>query len=321
MSVKEIDTKKLSKEVNDTLVHRNCVMRSGNYMADYLRRIGRSLDAIRLLGRCNVHDVSKLVNTEEFMSLASIVDDIGHMSDVTHVLSEKQREAIALHWKNNTHHPEHYENSNDMTDLDLLEMACDCHARSKQYGTDLMSYVVVQQDKRFHFDEAHYSRFYLYCSVLAELTKEDDYSCIFDNEIPLDFNLRDSTISTLENFDEVCYVDAMKTSRLYLEKIDNPDFASVVYSIRLCEDNTRVGQITLLCNGTIYYKIYVNYQGNGYAREAIRKLIEITLLNELTLEVKDDNQLGIVVANDLGFKQVEQNDNTLVFKLKKGNSV
>lgn len=319
MSVKEIDTKKLSKEVNDTLIHRNCVMRSGNYMAAYLCSVGRSLDAIRLLGRCNVHDISKLVNTDEFMSLASIVDDIGNMSDVTHVLSDKQREAIALHWKNNSHHPEHYENSNDMPDLDLLEMSCDCHARSKQYGTNLINYVVVQQEKRFHFDEAHYSRFYSYCSILAEMTKDDDYSSIFENEIPLNFNLKDSTINTLENFDEVCYVEAIKTDRLYLEKIDNPDFASVVYSIRLCEDNTRVGQISLLCNGTIYYKIYTNYQGNGYVREAIRKLIEITLLNELTLEVKDDNQLGIIVATDLGFKQVDQNDNMLIFRLTKGN--
>ena len=28
-----------------------------------------------------------------------------------------------------------------MTDIDLLEMACDCHARSKQYGTNLLEYI------------------------------------------------------------------------------------------------------------------------------------------------------------------------------------
>lgn len=316
----EIDTCKLSKEVNDTIVHRNCVIRSGNYLAQYLIKKNRSIDAMRLLARCNVHDVSKTKNTEEIMSLARIVDDIEDMNDVKHELSERQKEAIQLHWKKNSHHTEYYENPNDMTDLDLLEMACDCHARSKQLGTDLLGYIVNQQEIRFKFDRDHYTKLYKYCKILVEVTKDDDYSCILDHAIPLCFELKDSTIRALEKFDEICYVDNMKTSRLYLERIDNQDFASVVYSIRLREDNTQVGQVTLLCNGTVSYKIYTNYQGNGYAREALRKLAEITLLNELTLEVKVGNDLGVIVANDVGFHEKSRNENIITFKLRKNIS-
>jgi hypothetical protein len=95
--MKKIDTEKLSKEMNDTLVHRACVMRSGEYLSKYLIHRNRSVDAIRLIGRCSVHDISKIQNTEEFMSLASIIDQIVEMQDVSHELSPQQKEAIRLH--------------------------------------------------------------------------------------------------------------------------------------------------------------------------------------------------------------------------------
>ena len=57
-------------------------MRSGEYLSKYLIHRNRSVDAIRLIGRCSVHDISKIQNTEEFMSLASIVDEIDEMHNV-----------------------------------------------------------------------------------------------------------------------------------------------------------------------------------------------------------------------------------------------
>ena len=151
--MKKIDTVKLSKEMNDTLVHRACVMRSGEYLSRYLIHRNRSVDAIRLIGRCSVHDMSKIQNTEEFMLLASIVDQMDDMQNIKHVLSPEQVNAIKLHWKRNSHHPEYYDNPNDMSEMDLLEMACDCHARSKQYGTSLIEYITVQQELRFQHQQ------------------------------------------------------------------------------------------------------------------------------------------------------------------------
>ena len=126
--MRNIDTEKLSKEINDTLVHRQCVMRSGNYLARYLIHMNRSVDAIRLIGRCQIHDMSKITNAEEFMALASIVDTIDELKDISYSPNQEQIEAKSIHWKRNSHHPEYYDSPNDMTDLDLMEMACDCHA-------------------------------------------------------------------------------------------------------------------------------------------------------------------------------------------------
>ena len=187
--MRQIDTDKLSREMNDALIHRACVMRSGQYLARYLIHRNRSVDAIRLIGRCSVHDISKIQNTEEFMSLASIVDDIDSMQNINHVLSEEQTNAIKLHWSRNSHHPEYYDNANDMSDLDLLEMACDCHSRSKQFKTDLLEYINVQQELRFHFDSEHLSRLKAYCKALVELTKDDDYADVLSGDKMLGFEL------------------------------------------------------------------------------------------------------------------------------------
>ncbi len=315
--MKKIDTEKLSKEVQDTLVHRACVMRSGEYLASYLIRKNRSVDAIRLIGRCSVHDISKIQNTEEFMALASIIDDIDQMSDIEHVPTREQIEAKALHWKNNSHHPEYYESPNDMSDLDLLEMACDCHARSRQYNSDLIAYIKIQQDLRFHFDKEHYKKLLEYCTILVHLTKNDDYSAVLNDSEPLCFNLKDSTMEMLEDFDESCYTDYIKTERLYLQKEETPDFASVSYVIYLREDNTEIGYISLKFNKYMEYKIYEKYLGNGYTIEALSKFIETSTMEELFISVRKDNPCMKRDIEELGFKPCEYSDTTVVYRYRK----
>ena len=319
--MRQIDTDKLSREMNDALIHRACVMRSGQYLARYLIHRNRSVDAIRLIGRCSVHDISKIQNTEEFMSLASIVDDIDSMQNINHVLSEEQTNAIKLHWSRNSHHPEYYDNANDMSDLDLLEMACDCHSRSKQFKTDLLEYINVQQELRFHFDSEHLSRLKAYCKALVELTKDDDYADVLSGDKMLGFDLKDSTMKKLEQFDEEGYVDYLKTEHLYLKKQGTPDFASIAYTIYLKDDNTEIGYISLKFNGFIEYKIYKNYQDQGYELEALTKFIEITSVAELFVVIKKDVEESRKVAEELGFQPIQVTENTVTYRLKrKGNN-
>ncbi len=315
--MKTIDTEKLSKEMNDTLIHRACVMRSGQYLSRFLIHRNRSVDAIRLIGRCSVHDISKIQNTEEFMSLASIIDEIDDMHNVEHVLSQEQVNAIKLHWKKNSHHPEYYDNSNDMSELDLLEMACDCHARSKQYGTNLLEYITIQQDIRFHFDKDHFRKLKSYCVALVELTKDDDYSQLLKPDTILCFDLKDSTMKSLERFDEDGYLDYVSTERLFLTKENNPDFASVVYSINKREDNTEIGYVSVKCNGVMEYKIYEGFRGNGYGPEALSKIIECTHMDELFIILKKDNDISKDVVLSIGFVPVETGDNTVTYRYKK----
>ena len=315
--MKTIDTEKLSKEMNDTLVHRACVMRSGQYLSRFLIHRNRSVDAIRLIGRCSVHDMSKIQNTEEFMALASIVDEISDMQNVEHILSKEQVNAIRLHWKRNSHHPEYYDNPNDMSEMDLLEMACDCHARSKQYGTDLIEYITVQQDLRFHFDREHFRKLKAYCTALVEMTKDDDYSQLLNPDTVLCFDLRDSTMKSLERFDEVGYLDYISTDRLFLTKENNPDFASVVYSINKREDNTEVGYVSVKCNGVMEYKIYEGFRGNGFGPEALSKIIECTHMDELFIILKKENDISKEAVLSIGFVPVEHGDSTVTYRYKK----
>lgn len=313
----KIDTIRLSKEMNDTLIHRACVMRSGQYLSTYLIHNNRSIDAIRLLGRCSVHDISKIQNTEEFISLASIIDEIEQMADVDHVQTDKQVDAKRLHWMHNSHHPEYYESPNDMSELDLLEMACDCHARSKQMGTDLIEFIDRQQEIRYKFDCEHFRKLRKYCIALQELTKDDDYSSVLNMELPFNFGLRDATVAMLEKFDETCYTNYVNTERLYLRKENNPDFASIVYSIHLKNENTDIGRISLKCNGFIECKIFENYLGNGYYPEALEKMIEITSMQQLFITIKKDNIGAREVVERIGFESLNQDDNSITYRYKK----
>lgn len=315
--MKKVDTVRLSKEMNDTLIHRACVMRSGQYLATYLIHNNRSIDAIRLLGRCSVHDISKIQNTEEFISLASIIDEIEQMSDVSHVQTDKQVDAKRLHWMNNSHHPEFYESPNDMSELDLLEMACDCHARSKQMGTNLIEYIEKQQEIRFNFDTEHFRKLRNYCVALVELSKYDDYSSVLNMELPINFGLRDTTVAMLERFDETCYTSYVNTENLYLRKENNPDFASIVYSIHLKNENTEIGHVSLKCNGFIECKIYENYLGHGFYQEALEKMLEITSMQQLFIMIKKDNIGAREVIERVGFEVVNQDDNNLTYRYRK----
>lgn len=314
--MKKIDTEKLSKEINDTLIHRQCVMRSGKYLAKYLIHCNRSVDAIRLIGRCQIHDMSKMTNAEEFMALASIVDTIDEMRDIYNEPNQEQLEAKRVHWKNNSHHPEYYDSPNDMTDLDLMEMACDLHARSKQFGTNLLDYVEAQQEIRFHFDNDHIRKLKNYCVALDTLTKADDYSEVLNPENQLHFNLRDSTLDKLEQFDDAEYPRTIKTERLYLEKIDS-DFASIVYSVYCLDSHERIGEISIKFNGFIEYKIYQNYLSKGYAVEALKALLNVVKFDEVLVTIRDDNETGKRFAKSLGFEESSKTECATIYRKKK----
>ena len=313
----EISVELIAKELNDTLLHRQYVMRSGQYLANYLFSHNRGIDALELLRRCAVHDISKISNTPEFMSLASIVDEIGEMHDVSHTLSETQKEAIRLHWEANSHHPENYDSPNDMTDNDLQEMACDCHARSKQHGTNLLDFINVQQEVRFHFNKEHFEKLKFYCNILCRLTVNDDYSCVRNLFIPIKVDLKDSTIETMEHFDEICYPKVLETDRLLLQRESAVGLATVGYVMRSKENHEQVGEIKLKCNGFFEFKIYEEFIGQYYASEAIRKIVEVSKMKVFRMTANKNDQYRSDVAHEAGFSKSDITEDTFEFKLKK----
>ena len=74
-----------------------------------------------------------------------------------------------LHWRNNSHHPEHFENYEEMSKLDKIEMACDWMARSLQYKSNLLEFVKTRQNDRFHFSNSMFDEVYNYCKILLSL--------------------------------------------------------------------------------------------------------------------------------------------------------
>ena len=53
-----------------------------------------------------------------------------------------------------------------MSDLDLMEMACDCFARSLQYNTDFLDFINKRQENRFKFPKEVFYKYYNFCEIL-----------------------------------------------------------------------------------------------------------------------------------------------------------
>ena len=169
----------------DTIIHKEYVKRSIEKLAKYLEEHGAKNHARRLRYRGETHDNSKIGYTgnlpeddrrkkkedydDELHALSRIVSSKELMKDTNRELSILEKEAIQLHWKNNSHHPEHFESVLDMTTLDVMEMVCDWHARSVQWGTNLLEYAQNSQKNRFHFPEWMYQQVIFYCNILLGL--------------------------------------------------------------------------------------------------------------------------------------------------------
>ena len=164
------DFEKLYKE---TMIHKEYVIKSCEKLARYLERNGAKNHAKLLRKRAVVHDDSKLTNKLEMLALSKIINDQESLKDPAKRLAPENQKYLKLHWKNNSHHPEHFESVMDMTKLDIMEMCCDWYARSMQYGSDFLNFVKKRQDERFHFPDWMFAEIWHYCEVLNSEEEED----------------------------------------------------------------------------------------------------------------------------------------------------
>lgn len=155
------------KMFRDTVIHKEYVKKSAEKLIRYLTKEGATNHANLLRQRANVHDDSKMSSIDEMHALSRIINDKTTLRDASAQLSPIKKDAIALHWRHNSHHPEHYDSVIDMTKIDIMEMCCDWHARSTQYKTDLLEFVKKQQEERFHFPDWMFAEIWHYCNVLT----------------------------------------------------------------------------------------------------------------------------------------------------------
>lgn len=150
----------------DTVVHKTYVKKSAEKLAQYLEKNSAFEHARMLRERAEAHDNSKLTCSDELNALSRIINDKTTLKDANKQLSPIKKDAIALHWKHNSHHPEHFQSIIDMSKLDIMEMCCDWHARSVQYGTNFLEYVNKQNEVRFHFPSWMFEEILHFCNVL-----------------------------------------------------------------------------------------------------------------------------------------------------------
>ena len=67
------------------------------------------------------------------------------------------KEGLDIHYKNNRHHPEHFENGiKDMNLIDLLEMICDWKAASERHADgDVYKSLVINKERFGYSDELY----------------------------------------------------------------------------------------------------------------------------------------------------------------------
>ena len=158
--------------MEDFVLHKKYVMESGLILIHYLMEQQKTTTALELLKRLSVHDNSKL-ESEEFNMLCLIPYNTTTFKNANISLDDNMKECISLHWKHNRHHPEHFESHSDMTELDIMEMCCDWHARSCQYHTDFLDFVYTRQETRFHFSDGIFEKILYYCNILNGTQKRD----------------------------------------------------------------------------------------------------------------------------------------------------
>lgn len=156
---------KILNHVITTMEHKSFVIKSCLKMVKYLQSINKNELALALLYRANIHDNSKLVGPE-LRLLANMEGNQDTFTNPNVQLSDKQQMIIEKHWENNRHHPEYFDNVEEMSELDIIEMVCDWYARSMQYNTDFLSFVKSRQENRFHFPDEMFKKILKYCEIL-----------------------------------------------------------------------------------------------------------------------------------------------------------
>lgn len=160
--------------MNDLITHKKHVMDSCLLMSEYLHKIGEENMAIEILRRSFIHDISKLDN-DELSGFLELKIKEKSFTNANSLLNDYEKERIKTHWKKNKHHPEYFENIEEMEEIDIIEMVCDWFSRSIQFNTDIIEFAETRQKNRFKFPPEMFEKIIKYCFILKE-SYEKKYS-------------------------------------------------------------------------------------------------------------------------------------------------
>jgi len=109
----------------------------------------------KLLDRAESHDSSKLKSPEVgvFAEYTPKLENMTYVGDEYNKCLVEMGPALAHHYANNSHHPEHHKDGiNDMTLVDLIEMLVDWKAASERHKNGNILVSIDKNSQRFHID-------------------------------------------------------------------------------------------------------------------------------------------------------------------------
>ena len=119
----------------------------------HMKRVAQLLTeaSCELIKRANIHDNSKLESPEKelFDKYTPKLKDCTYGSDEYKGFLKELKVALDHHYKNNSHHPEHYVNGVNNFDLfDLIEMFFDWKAATERHADgNIMKSIEINKDR------------------------------------------------------------------------------------------------------------------------------------------------------------------------------
>ena len=160
----ELEEKYVVKFLKDTKEHKKCVERLMlSLLTDLINNID-DFNIVKYYRRAMDHDNSKLNDTLEFNNYVLLnkeMEGVNYGTNKYKEIVKKYSIATELHYKNNSHHPEHYSlGVNQMDTLDLIEMICDwCSVLTLKKIEDWESGFIINK-KRFNIYDELYTKIY-----------------------------------------------------------------------------------------------------------------------------------------------------------------
>jgi hypothetical protein len=128
------------------------------------------------------HDNSKL-RPDEFKGYASVIGNLANStygSEQYNVNKKKIQATISLHYSRNSHHPEHYENFQDMTFEDLSEMLFDWIAAARRHKDGNVIRSILANQQRFGIPEKLTK---IFLNTVRTIVGPDRYMALYDQAI------------------------------------------------------------------------------------------------------------------------------------------
>jgi hypothetical protein len=115
------------------------------------------INKVELMARAKTHDKSKY-SKEEFIPYVWLTwwfkeKNEGRDFKYPDGIKEKTREASKSHVENNRHHPEYFENPEDVSDIDIAEMIADWAAMSQELDNSLREWADKNVGKKWKFNK------------------------------------------------------------------------------------------------------------------------------------------------------------------------